>query len=208
MGGGGGDAAGDARRAEEERQAQVAATQRRIESIFSTPEREQDINKFLEATRGYYRTDADRQQGDAARSLRFALARSGTTGGSYDADTNARLYETYQRGLLEADRRAQAAAQGLRTADQDAKQRLFSLAQSGLDATTATQQASQALRNNIGQAAVDAREGTLGNLFSNFGDIYKNSIEQSEQRKTQKDIYNTLYAPSQYGSGYKGGGGG
>lgn len=204
---GAGDAQRDAQRAEEERQRQVSATQQRIESIFSTPQREADIGKFLEATRGYYRTDADRQQGDAAKNLRFALARSGTTGGSYDADTNARLYETYQRGLLEADRRAQAAAQGLRTADQDAKQRLFSLAQSGLDATTATQQASQALRNNLGQAAVDAREGNLGNLFSNFGDIYKQSVEQQEQKKAQRDIYGTLYAPSQYGSGYKGGGG-
>lgn len=207
MGGGGGDASGEARRAEEERQRQVADTQRRIESIFSTPQREQDINQFLEATRGYYRTDADRQQADASRGLRFALARSGTTGGSYDADTNARLYETYQRGLLEADRRAQAAAQGLRTADQEAKQRLFGLAQSGLDATTATQQATQALRNTLGQAAVDAREGTLGNLFSSFGDIYKSSLEQQEQKKAQKDIYGTLYAPTQYGSGYKGGGG-
>lgn len=204
MGGGGGDAQKDAQRAEAERQRQVTATQRRIESIFSTPQREQDIGAALEAARGYYRSDADRQQGDAAKQLRFALARSGTTGGSYDADTNARMYETYQRGLLEADRRAQGVAQNLRTADQEAKSRLFSMAQSGLDMTTASQQASQALRNNLGQSAIDAREGTLGNLFSSFGDIYKTSLEQQEQKKAQKDIYNTLYAPSSYGAGYGG----
>lgn len=205
MGGGGGDAQRDAQRAEEERQRKIAATQRRIEGIFADPKREQDIGKFLEATRGYYRSDADKQQGDAAKQLRFALARSGVSGGSYDADTNARLAETYQRGLLEADRRAQSQAQQLRAADQEAKQRLFALAQSGLDATTATQQASQALRQNLATSAVDAREGTLGNLFSSFGDIYKTSVEQAEQRKAQKDLYGQLYAPTQYGTGYKGG---
>lgn len=205
MGGGGGNAQKEATRAEKERQAQIAQTQQRIEGIFSNPQREADIGNFLNATRQYYRTDADQQQADAARNLRFALARSGVTGGSYDADTNARLAETYQRGLLEADRRAQAQANSLRAADQEAKQRLFSLAQAGLDATTATQQASQALRQNLASSATDAREGSLGNLFSSFGDIYKSSIEQAEQRKAQKDVYQQLYAPTQYGTGYKGG---
>lgn len=205
MGGGGGDAQAQANRAEKERQAQIASTQQRIESVFADPRREQDIGKFLEATRGYYRTDADRQQSDAARNLRFALARSGATGGSFDADTNARLAETYQRGLLEADRRAQANANALRAADQESKQRLFSLAQAGLNTTAATQQASQALRQNLASSTVDAREGSLGNLFSSFGDIYKSSVEQAEGRKAQRDIYQQLYAPSQYGAGYKGG---
>lgn len=205
MGSSGGDAQRDAQRAEEARQRAIAATQRRIEGIFSNPQREQDIGKFLEATRGYYRADADKQQGDAAKQLRFALARSGVSGGSYDADTNARLAETYQRGLLEADRRAQSQAQSLRAADQEAKQRLFALAQSGLDATTATQQASQALRQNLATSAVDAREGTLGNLFSSFGDIYANSIKRDEERKAQLHQYNTLYQPTQYGQGYTGG---
>lgn len=200
MGGGSNDAQREATRAEQERQAAIQGTQRRVDAIFSSPQREKDINDFLEATRQYYRTDADRQQGDAARSTKFALARTGLTGGQFDVDTNARLAETYKRGLLEADRRAQGAAAGLRAADSDAKQRIFSLAQAGLDTTTATNQAAQALRQNLEQGRVDAGERSLGDLFSRFGDIYSNSLKQNEDRRAQRDVYRTLYQPTQYGA--------
>ena len=205
MGSGSGDAQREAERAERERQAQIQGTQRRVEAIFSSPERERDIAEFLAATRQYYRTDADRQQGDAARNTRFALARTGMTGGQFDVDTNARLSETYQRGLLEADRRAQGAAANLRAADADAKQRIFSMAQSGLDATTASNQAAQALRQNLDMGRVDAGERSLGDLFSRFGDIYTQSVKRKEDTRAQRDIYRTLFqpntVPTQYGGG-------
>lgn len=205
MGSGSGDAQREAERAERERMAQIQGTQRRVDAIFSSPERERDIADFLAATRQYYRTDADRQQGDAARNTRFALARTGMTGGQFDVDTNARLSETYQRGLVEADRRAQGAAANLRAADADAKQRIFSLAQSGLDATTASNQAAQALRQNLDMGRVDAGERSLGDLFSRFGDIYSQSVKRKEDTRAQRDIYRTLYqpttVPTQYGGG-------
>jgi hypothetical protein len=207
MGGSGGNAAKEQQRAEEQRQAQIKATQRRIESTFATPEREADIASFLDATRQFYTQDANRQQGDASRNLRFALARSGQTGGQLQADQGGRLFETYQRGLLEADRRAQAAASDLRASDQQAKTNLFGLAASGLDATTAAQNASQALRSNLSGAKASATEGSLGDLFGSFGDVYKSSIEQQEKNRAQRDVYSTLYAPrTNAGGGFTGGG--
>lgn len=202
----GNDAQRDAERAERERQAAIQNTQRRVEGIFSAPQREKDIADFFNATRQYYRTDADRQQGDAARNTKFALARSGVTGGSFDVDTNARLSETYQRGLLEADRRAQGAAANLRAADADAKSRIFQMAQSGLDATTAANQASQALRQNLDMGRVDANERSMGDLFSRFGDIYTSSIKRDEDNRAQKYVYNTSYAPRSQSGGGMGGG--
>jgi hypothetical protein len=205
MGGGSNDAQRDAERAERERLAAIQGTQRQIDAVFSSPTRERDIADFGAAQRQYYRKDADRQQADAARNTRFALARSGLTGGQFDADTNARLGETYQRGLLDADRRAQAAVAGLRAADQDAKQRLFSMAQSGLDATTAMNQSAQLLRQNLDSSRADSGEKALGDLFSRFGDIYTNSIKQDEERKSQKYIYPSFYQPSPYAGGRGGG---
>ncbi len=205
MGSGGGSAQRDAERAERERQAQIQGTQRRVDNIFSSPQRERDITDFGAAMRQYFRTDADRQQADASRNTRFALARTGMTGGQFDVDTNARLGETYQRGLLEADRRAQGAVANLRAADADAKQRLFSLAQSGLDATTASNQAAQALRQNLESTRVDAAERSLGDLFSRFGDIYTQSIKKKEDTRAQRDIYRTLFQPTQAPSNYGGG---
>lgn len=207
MGSSGGSAAKEQQRAEEARQKAIQATQRRIESAFATPEREADIASFLDATRQFYTQDANRQQGDAARNLRFALARSGQTGGQLQADQGGRLFETYQRGLLEADRRAQAAASDLRSADQQAKTQLFGLAASGLDSTTAAQNASNALRSNLAGARASATEGSLGDLFGSFGDVYKSSIEQDEKNRAQRDVYSTLYAPrgTSAGGGYVGG---
>jgi hypothetical protein len=206
MGGGGSNkAAQQQQAAEDARQKAIAGTQRRIESAFSTPEREADIASFLDATRQFYTQDANRQQADAGRNLRFALARSGQTGGQLQADQGGRLFETYQRGLIEADRRAQAAAADLRSADQQAKTNLFGLAASGLDSTTAAQNASQALRSNLAGARATANEGSLGDLFSSFGDVYKQSIEQQEKNRAQKDQYATLYAPRSAGGGYSGG---
>jgi hypothetical protein len=206
VGSSGGNAQAQAQAAENARQVQIAQAQRRIEETFGAPQREADIADFLNATRSYYREDANRQQGDAGRNLQFALARTGMTGGQYDVDTNRRLAETYQRGLLEADRRAQSAAASLRSADQQAKQNLLAMAQSGLDMTTATQNASQAMRNNLAGATADAREGSIGNLFSSFGDIYSQSVKQDEEKRAQRDVYRTLYQPSGYQTGYSGGG--
>lgn len=206
MGGGGNNnAQREAQAAENERQEQIRRTQQRVEGIFSAPEREQDIQSFLDATRQFYTQDANRQQEDAARNLRFAVARSGQTGGQVQADLGGRLYETYQRGLLEADRRAQSAAANLRAQDQAAKQNIFGLAATGLDMTTAAQNASQALRSNLAGAQADAREGAIGDLFGNFADVYKQSVEQAEKSRAEKSVYNTLYAPNQYGSGTRGG---
>ena len=202
MGSSGGNASNEALAYEQQRQAQIKATQRAIESAFTTPQREADIQDFLKATRGYYRQDADQQQGDAARQLRFALARTGQTGGRYDIDTNQRLAETYQRGLLEADRRAQSSASALRNADTEAKMRLFQMAASGLDTTTALQNSAQALRQNLEQTRADAREGGLGDLFARFGDIYASSQKAAEERKAQTKVYNTLYQPNTYAGGY------
>lgn len=198
MGSSGGNQQKEAQRYEEERQRRIQAAQRNIESVFASPQREADIQSFLNASRGYYREDVDRQQADAARALKFALARSGVTGGQFDADQNTNLGRAYQRGILEADRRAQSAAAGLRSADQQSKLNLFQLASQGLDNGTGATQAAQSLRNNLAQASADAREGSLGDLFSSFGKVYQTSIEQDEAKRAQK-LYQQLYQPNQYG---------
>lgn len=207
MGSSGGDQQKEAEKYENERQARIQTTQRAIDKVFGSPQREADIQDFLKASRGYYREDVDRQQGDAARALRFALARSGQTGGQYDVDQNSNLARAYQRGVLEADRRAQSAASSLRAADQSAKLNLFAMASQGLDSNTALNQAAQSLRTNLEQSRADAREGSLGDLFSGFGKVYQTSIEQDEARRAQRDLYRNLYAPTQYGQQQGFGGG-
>jgi hypothetical protein len=99
---------------------------------------------------------------------------------------------------VEVQRRANAAGSALRQADQASKINLFSMAQQGLDATTAAQQAGEMMRANVATAKADALESGLGDVFSNLGDIYKKSRERAGAERAEKYQYNTFYTPNQW----------
>lgn len=114
------------------------------------------------------------QYTDAERTNRFALARNGLLGGSSDIESNARLQEKTNEGLVQAQALGQQAASDLRTADEQSKQSLISMAQAGIDTGTAQQMATAQLNSNA-QSALGQRGGaTIGNLFDNLGQAYLN----------------------------------
>ena len=112
------------------------------------------------------------QYADAERANRFALARNGLLGGSADVESNANLQEKTNEGLVQAKALGQQAASDLRTADEQSKQSLIAMAQSGIDTGTA-QQMAQAQLNANAQSALGQRGGaTIGNLFDNLSQAY------------------------------------
>ena len=112
------------------------------------------------------------QYADAERANRFALARNGLLGGSSDVESNANLQEKTNEGLVQAKALGQQAASDLRTADEQSKQSLIAMAQSGIDTGTA-QQMAQAQLNANAQSALGQRGGaTIGNLFDNLSQAY------------------------------------
>jgi DNA-binding PucR family transcriptional regulator len=193
MGGGGGNQQRAAEQAEAQRRADILNTQRRIESIYNTPAREAQIGDLT--------SDLDKKNLQAQRQSKFALARSGQTMGSLNVDTNKRLSDEYLRGTLEAERRAQGSGNALRQADQSSKLNLFQLAQSGVDMTTAANQAAAQMRQNIGMAQAEATQQGLGDLFGTFGDVYKRSRERAGTERAEKYQYGSFWAPSMYGGG-------
>lgn len=202
------NASREAQAAEDRRRAEIAEAQRRIEAIFSDPSREAGVRDVEDATRAYLMQDLDRQNARSSRELKFALARDGLTMGSADVDRNRDLAENYLRGGIEVQRRANAAGNSLRQADQSAKQNLFALAQSGLDMTTAVRQASQSMQANLAGAKADALQSGLGDVFSGLGDVYKRSRERKGTQMAEKYQYGTFYAPNSYygsaGNGWTG----
>jgi hypothetical protein len=195
FGGGGGDDAYERARADEEaRRKEIQAAQRRIEGIFASPERQQQYLDFEDATRRYLFSDLDRERDRNARELKFALARSGLSRGSTDIDQNRLLSETYLRGIAEAERRTQQAGANLESADQQAKQQLFSQILAGADATTASQNAAQMMRTNAALAQQDSIVNAFDSLFGDFGDIYKNSREAAGERRASYD-FGSLFGP-------------
>ena len=200
-------AANAANAAEAQRQASIKATQGAVNNVFNSPQRQADIDNFVGATREFYNRDLDRQKADADRSLKFALAKSGLTGGSTQVDQQGLLGENYARGLLTAEQKAQGAGASLQAADQDARARLIQLATSGLDATTAAQQASASLQNNIQAGKSAAQIGALGDVFGTFNQFAQQAKDAQQRRQ---GYYSTFGGKNSalYGGGNSGYGGG
>lgn len=196
-----GESAADrAARLAEERQAKVDANIAQINNIYGRQSRQDDINDFLGATRSFYRQSLDDQKDSADRSLRFAMARSGLTGGSASVDANQRLGRDYTQGILNADRLAQQAAANLRSADEQSRLNMITLAQTGADMTNAASQAATSLKSNLEGANGALRTDQLGDVFGNFSDLFAASKAAAAERRGNRDVYQLLYTPG-FGAG-------
>lgn len=186
-------AADVAARMEMERQERIREAQGRINQVFDNPRRARDIADFVSATRSKLMEDLNRQNTDAARELKFSLARGGLSGGSVNVDQNRRLTDEYNRGVINVEGRAQGAGAQLEAADQDARARLIQLATSGLDATTAASQAAAGLRSNFENARSQAFGEQLGDQFATIGGFVKNRREEAARRQANRDANFNLY---------------
>lgn len=202
MGGGSSSAQRAAEAEERQRQQAIRSGTERVRGTFSAPERQAQIGEFVNATRGLMTNELNRQQKQATRGNRFALARSGQIGGSLQVDRSRQLGETYGRGLLDVERRAQGAGADLRGADEDAQARLIGLVQGGLDATTAAQQAAQSMRSNLAAGSSTRNVNELGNAFGGFADYFQTSRDAASRRRADRSMSPTgFYMPMFGGRG-------
>lgn len=192
--GGGNRAQQQAEQAERERQAQINQTTSQINALFDSPERQAQISDFQRAMQDLYQQDLARQHEGASRDLKFALARSGLTGGSRQVDANRDLGEMYQRGVLEAERKAQGAAANLRGEDERARANLTSMAMTGLSATNAANQAASAMRTSLEGARAGAMADSLGDLFGGIAEVRRRSEEDAARRRAD-NLYTSMYGP-------------
>ena len=202
MGGGNNNAQRAAERQERERQAAIQRSVGSIDRVFDDPARQGQYDDLYRATHQYLTDDLNRQKQQTDRGTRFAMARGGLTGGSASVDANRRIGEDFLRGTVEASRRAQGAAADLRMQDEQSRLSLLAMAQSGLDATTAAARAGSEMQNNLLAGRAQSTAQGLGDMFGNFGDLYRRSQESAAERRGQRDVYNLLYQP---GFGYGGG---
>ena len=202
MSGGNDRAQREAQRAEQARQDAIRRASAEVERIYGSPERQQQYTDFYNATRDLGMADLDKQKAIADRQAKFGLARGGLTGGSRAVDLGSQLGREYTDGLLTVDQRALAAKADLMGADQVSKNNLLSLAQSGLDLTTASQNAASGMRANLQAGEATRLVGGLGDIFNTASDFYKKSEEERVRRQTEQNYGQTLYSPYySYGSG-------
>ncbi len=191
-----------AARAERERQENIRRASAEVERIYGSPERQQQYTDFYNATRDLGMADLDKQKAIADRQAKFGLARGGLTGGSRAVDLGSQLGREYTDGLLTVDQRALAAKADLMGADQTAKNNLLALTQSGLDLTTAQQNAASGMRANLQAGEATRLAGGLGDIFNTASDFYKKSEEERVRRQTEQNYGQSLYSPYySYGGG-------
>lgn len=143
-----------------------------VETVKPENSREKLYDEQRQAVYDINSRDVNRQYGDAEKANRFGLARNGLMGGSADVDSNARLQEMTNEGLVKAGGIADNAAANLRASDESARQSLISMAQSGIDTGTAQQMAQQQLESSSQKAQGERSGASIGNLFGGLSQAY------------------------------------
>lgn len=162
-----------------------------VETVQPENKREKLYDEQRQAVYDINTRDVNRQYGDAEKANRFGLARNGLMGGSTDIDSNARLQEMTNEGLVKAGGIADSAAASLRAADESARQSLISMAQSGIDTGTAQQMAMKQLEATSEKASGERAGATVGNLFGSLNQAYLRG--NGNQYASPNAVYNNGY---------------
>lgn len=184
------DAQAEARRQEAERQSRIRRSVAKINSAFAG--RSGQYTDLGTALRERYMQELGRQQAVASRQSRFALARSGLTGGSAAIDATRLLAREGQQGTVAAEQKARSGVANLQSADEEARLRMISLAQSGNDIGNAASQTAASLRANLASAQNENLASGLGDIFGGTTQVYKNMQDAAARRRGLQDA--TIYA--------------
>jgi hypothetical protein len=93
------------------------------------------------------------------------------------------LGRDYQQGILANERNAQMGLADLQSRDENTRMSLLNLVQGGTDATTAAQQAANAMRSNISGARASGMGQGLGDVFGNTTNVYTAQQEAAGRRR-------------------------
>lgn len=195
----GNSAANAANAFNQQQQQQIQQSVGAINAAYNNPNRQSQYQSYNANLQNYYNNQVNTQEAQNARNLKFAMARSGLTGGSAAVDSNTQLQKDYTQGLLAASQAATAGTSALEQADINSKNQLISLAQAGNftgavpSATALSQNANLQTAQNYGNA------NALGNAFTGTQGIYQNEETAAANRLAQQNPFGTNYSASVYG---------
>ncbi len=186
-------AANAANAANNAQNAQIGASVAAINKAYGSPQRRQQYSQYGQNLQNYYTGQVNRSEATNARNLKFAMARSGLTGGSEAVDANTQLQKDYSTGLLNASQAAQQGEASLKQSDINSKNQLISLAQQGNFTGSIPASISSAQDANLQAAQNYGNANTLGNLFAGTSAIYNNEQTAAMQRKAQNSPFGSPY---------------
>lgn len=184
-------------------QSAISNNVNQINSAFAN--RNQQYSDYLNALNTSYQTQLNLQQSQAARGLKFALARGGMTGSSVAADQGAELQREAGQGTIQAQEQANAKLAALQSSDEAERLQMISLAQSGANIGNAAQQTATALNSNLSNAQSALGPTTLGNAFGGITQDITNANIGAQTRLGLMGSYGAAFSPSGIvGGGTKG----
>jgi hypothetical protein len=197
----GNSAANAANAANAQSQQQIQQSVAAINNAYNNPNRQQQVNQYGQNLQNYLTGQVNNQEAVNARNLKFAMARSGLTGGSASVDSNTQLQKDYTQGLLQASQQAQSGEAALSQADIQSKNQLIGLAQQGNFTGAIPSAVASATSANLGAAQNAFSPNALGNLFSSTSGIYQNEQTAAANRLAQQNPFGTVYSSSVYNGG-------
>jgi len=195
-GGSGGD--GGAAEREAARQARIAAGTKAVNKIFGVGDntaktaRDQLYSTVETDTRNYYANQLEEDRAAARRQIDFQKARAGTAGSSQGIDLDTEFQKRYDRGLLDVANRADTAASGMRTNDEQARLGLISKVAGGIDQGSAVSSAMAQLQSNLDNSRNEAMTGRMGNVFSDLIGGYTAGQTAAGIQQAKNQYGNTL----------------
>lgn len=197
-GGGGGDDGGAAAR-EAERQARIAEATTSVNKMFGQGDdaalasRNAMYDTTRNDTRDFYSSQLAEDRAAAERQLRFNQARGGTFGGSQAIDMGTEFNRRNDRGLLEVANRADTAATGMKTADENARLGLIAKILGGMDQGTAISSAANQMQQNVESGRQSAMAGRMANVFADLFDGVSEAQKQAGVLAGQQQTYGNAY---------------
>jgi hypothetical protein len=185
-----------ARADEEARQAGITKNINDINAAYAG--REGQYADLGAALRGQLGTDLKRQQADATRKAKFALARTGNTGGSVATDVGRNLSREAAQGALDAERKARGGVENLRSQDEASRLSLIGMAQNGGNIGNAAEQSARLLASNLGAAQNNATVGGLGDVFAGVSNYYRQQQDRADTLRGIRSV-NPYGAPQTSG---------
>lgn len=179
--------------ADAQRQNNINQSIGQINAAYGSPTRQAQIDAFGQNLNKYYTGQANEQEANSARNLKFAEARSGLTGGSANVDANTQLSKDYTKALLQASQLAQGGKASLEQADINSKNNLISLAETGANIGSIPGQVATAQKASLDSAQNYGNANALGNIFAGTAGIYQTEQNAAANRKAQISPIGSLY---------------
>jgi hypothetical protein len=176
-----------------QQQQQIQNSVNQINAAYSNPNRTNQYQAYDTNLQNYYTGQVNNQEAVNARNLKFAMARSGLTGGSAAVDSNTQLQKDYTQGLLQAAQAATAGTNALKQADVNSQNQLIGLAEAGNTTGQFPSQIAQSMQANLGAAQNYQNVNSLGNLFQSTANTYNNEQTAAALRKSQTSPFGSYY---------------